>query len=339
MIACGTRLSRLCNVFEGTLAYILPIDEALDQSLRRVGAKQLRQALRRLLPETAESPNVHQARKAFKRFRALLLFAKPGFDPGVFERLDGGVRDIARCFAHARDRQAMRETVATIEARCADPQIRRVTAALKTILLAEPESGGLAAHGSQSKALDKLREIDRKFRAMPIRIAEFQDLAKGLTSVYEKGRDGMKARRDGLDDTDEAFHDWRKSVQRHWRHLQLLSAAWPGVIQQQAKLARELSQLLGDDHDIAILRDFALNRRMALGTKQDLAAFSRFCGTLQVSLRVSASARGERLFAEKPGAMAKRFAIYWRTEPLIASNAIGKTEADPIAPHILTVVK
>ena len=40
-----------------------------------------------------------------------------------------------------------------------------------------------------------------------------------------------------------------------WYQQQLLEESWPGVMKAQAKQAKKLSKLLGDDHDLTVLAE------------------------------------------------------------------------------------
>ena len=40
-----------------------------------------------------------------------------------------------------------------------------------------------------------------------------------------------------------------------WYQERLLEDTWPGVMKAQAKEAKKLSKLLGEDHDLAVLAD------------------------------------------------------------------------------------
>jgi len=331
------RLRSRPDWLQDVMSFKLPLDAPQGKSLRRVGVKQLAQALRQLTPHDGKQPDVHQARKCFKRFRSLLLLAKPGMERGAFERYNTGMRDIARCFASARDRQAMLETIAKIEADATEAAVLNMANALKTALGQNPESAPATNEKAQRQALGRLAALRRAFRSDCIDIQKFDGLRGGLIAVYERGRAQMEALRGTHDITDEAFHEWRKSVQRHWRHLQLLSASWPEMMREQIKLARSLSQILGDDHDLSVLRNFALRHR-SLGTKAEVAAFASFCSQRQLMLRSAADVHGRRLFADKPKSLAKRLAAYWETGR--ATHAAGSMPARTTsAPHILTLVK
>ncbi|MDZ4791112.1 MAG: CHAD domain-containing protein [Hyphomicrobiales bacterium] len=318
------------------MSFTLPMDAPLGKSLSRLGVKQLGKAMSQLTPEVGDQTGVHGARKCFKRFRSLLLLARPGLDREVFARYNTGVRDIARCFSTTRDRQAMCESVSKIEAEAPPIAVRTVVTAAKTALKLEPDAAGVADHRSQQKALAQLKSLKRDFRSVSINVEHFSDMKKGLIAVYDDGRSrmhGLQARA-GVDG--EAFHDWRKSVQRHWRHLQLLTLCWPAAIQEQVRQARTLSQLLGDDQDLSVLQNFAVARHASLGSKSDVAEFLAFCVARQATLRAAAEANGRRLFAEKPGAIARRLAAYWEAGPIATGSNI---ETRPAMSQALVLVK
>ncbi len=317
------------------MSFVLPLKSPPGTSLRRVGVKQLAQALRHLTPENGQ-PDVHQARKCFKRFRSLLLLAKPALEWTAFERYNVGARDVARCFASARDRQAMVETIAKIEADGVEQKVRGVLGALKAELQKIPDPAPAVNERGQSRALADLLALKREFRSERISVQDFDGLKGGLIAVYDKGRVQARQLRGRPDAPDESLHDWRKSVQRHWRHLQLLSACWPDMMREQIKLARGLSQILGDDHDLSILRELALRQR-GIGGSDDVTALAVFCTKRQIELRAAAEACGHRLFAEKPKALANRLAAYWECAETAREATLGKVGAS--AHHALTLVK
>ena len=51
----------------------------------------------------------------------------------------------------------------------------------------------------------------------------------------------------------EHMHEWRKRTKDVWHHLQLLEESWQPVIGAVADEAHELSDRLGDEHDLTVL--------------------------------------------------------------------------------------
>ncbi|HTU85828.1 MAG TPA: CHAD domain-containing protein [Solirubrobacteraceae bacterium] len=70
---------------------------------------------------------------------------------------------------------------------------------------------------------------------------------------HRRGRRAFeRARREG---TDASFHERRKRTKDLWYYLRLLKPTAPGIIGGHADDAHTLSDLLGDVHDLAVLRD------------------------------------------------------------------------------------
>ena len=110
-----------------------------------------------------------------------------------------------------------------------------------------------AARGAAMQAgAEPAGEAKKRFARLRLAGSGFDVVGAGLETSYRKAR---RAFRDAYDEpTDEAFHEWRKGAQPHWRQMTLLSRAWPEYLGARASEARSLSQILGDDHDLAHAR-------------------------------------------------------------------------------------
>src|ERR687888_223363 len=65
---------------------------------------------------------------------------------------------------------------------------------------------------------------------------------------------------------DAAVHEWRKRSKDLWYHLRLLRDGRREVLAPAADRAHELSDLLGDHHDLAVLAEDVKARRNGLST-------------------------------------------------------------------------
>jgi hypothetical protein len=134
-------------------------------------------------------------------------------------------------------------------------------------------------------------------------------------------REQFEAAAEGLGDdpTDaEAIHDARKRLKTTRALLRLAlkrkafrtrnrGAAPPKLLKAQAKEAKKLSKLLGEDHDLAVLAD-------TLRTDPQLKVLSADLLDVIAERRAKVLKRsralGKRVYAEKPKAFARRFARY-----------------------------
>jgi CHAD domain-containing protein len=136
----------------------------------------------------------------------------------------------------------------------------------------------------------------------------FDDLAPGFRRAYRRGRKAMRA----LDhaSSDEGFHEWRKRVKDHRYHLELLRDLWPAQMKARRGEVKALGELLGDEHDLTVLRATLSAERQRFGDGAGLLL--ELASRRQAELRAAMFPRVSRLFAERPKAMVRRYARYWQ---------------------------
>jgi hypothetical protein len=159
----------------------------------------------------------------------------------------------------------------------------------------------------------------------------FAALGGGLENSYRRGRKATEYAYD--EPTDENFHELRKAVQWHWRQMALLGRAWPDEFAVRVNAARELSQLLGDDHDLTLLVA-AVSAATDMSDEQKESAID-LCRRQQQILRAKAEFRVKRLFSEKTQTFIARVAAYWEygqaLDPLV--DAPSSDRPGPRADH------
>jgi hypothetical protein len=84
-------------------------------------------------------------------------------------------------------------------------------------------------------------------------------------------------------------------------------------LQARVEAARALWQILGDDHDIALLRQLVSAPTMVFASPKDTATFLKHCRLRHKALRREAETRGARLFAEPSRPFTERIEAYWAT--------------------------
>ena len=113
------------------------------------------------------------------------------------------------------------------------------------------------------------------------------------------------------DATVEILHEWRKQAKYLRYHLELLTPTWPEVVGKLAAEAKKLGDLLGDDHDLAVLRAMVVPSHARGHAEQD-----GFLGELidrqRERLQAKAIASGELLYRERPKEFVCRLTAYWR---------------------------
>jgi CHAD domain-containing protein len=120
----------------------------------------------------------------------------------------------------------------------------------------------------------------------------------------------------------ERMHAWRKRVKDLWYEQRLLAPAGGPAVCGQAKDLHRLADLLGDHHDLVVLR-----RRLADGSLQAAADIDGIIGLIdhrQAELAGEAFGLGSRIYAEKPGAFVRRMRSAWH-----AGRALQEAAGQP----------
>lgn len=277
----------------------------------RIAREQLDLALGGLEdPKVDRQEAIHEARKCGKRLRALLRLARAGIGDDVYRRENAAIRDAARKASGVRDAEALLETYARLQARFAEEVDWRTLSGVRRALLARreqlDEDGTLPQRITTFAAeLDAVRD---RLPSWPLADVGFGDLAPGLKRSYRRGRKAMRAVE--ATPSDEGFHAWRKRAKDHRYHLELLRDLWPTQLKARRAEVRALGDLLGDEHDLSILRSTleAESERFgdAAGLLLDLARRQ------QAELRAQMWPLGRRLYAERPKALVRRYRRYWQ---------------------------
>jgi hypothetical protein len=178
---------------------------------------------------------------------------------------------------------------------------------------------------TMKQAHARLASAKKRLAGLPIDGSGFEVVGPGLQRSYGRARRAFANAYD--EPTDEAFHEWRKGAQAHWRQMMLLGRAWPDYLGARLDEARNLSQLLGDDHDLAMLVAFVHSDAATALSGEPAALIERAARERQAELRAIAKPCGQRLFAAKPKRLRRSIGIYW--EAAEALKAIELAEGDP----------
>ncbi len=193
----------------------------------------------------------------------------------------------------------------------------------------EPPDGGwwavrAALAGEDVPAREELESVregaaaeiaagEEKIDSWPLDAEGFGLLRPGLKRAYARARKTFRKAR--KQPTDEALHEFRKRSKDLWYQLRLVRLAWPAVVKVTADEAHELSDLLGDDHDLVVLDEHREETEPAL-TAGQRSQLSELIARRRKELQDEAFAYGERLLAEKPKRFVKRIERYWSADRL-----------------------
>jgi CHAD domain-containing protein len=287
------------------MAYRFKLKESLSRGVRRVGSEQFELADGHLRNAADPAGSIHETRKSIKRLRALLRLVRAAIGEKAYQRENQELQQMGRLLSPARDAEVMRLTLVKLETRLSGNR-QVIVDRLRERLdhTASPETEEV-----RGKVLSSLGRAKRRFTQIKVENNGFDALEAGLYTTYRKGRRALSQVQTEPDD--EAFHDLRKAVQQHWRQMLLVSRAWPELCRARASAARDIAQILGEEHDQAVLAAFADTHRGNGLATDEVDVIHQSCRARQLELRNLALPMAKRLFAEGPRRFARQMAVSW----------------------------
>ncbi len=291
-----------------------------ERIVRRILQRHLEQARREARRgRTVTDRRIHATRKALKRARAALRLLRAGTEPAAYRRANGALRAAARPLGKGRDAKILLERLHETERHAGGPApapLRRALRSAHADALARADvdmqrcAAGLKSH------LTALHALARPASRPVFEAAARRIIAAGLKRTYSRGRRALPAARAGR--SFGPLHDARKQAQYLWHQLRMIALIAPRPARELARTAHRISDLLGEDHDLAVLamRVGALRRRPAsaaarAGRASDSARYARLVSAIdarRARLEDTAFGLARELYRAKPGAFARRVA-------------------------------
>lgn len=311
---------------DNAMTYRLKLKEKPGQGLRRILREQTEWSLASLADGANAVTGVHETRKAMKRVRALLLLMRGGFAPEERRLLDDQYRRIGRLLGGQRDRDVLLATLDLIEQE--HDCVQRAQLALVR-LAAESQAWPKGQSGDREALLAEARRLLQKSERQIDDIRLSPDttgmMADGLR--YTLQRCGKAYRRAVSSAEPAVWHDWRKTVQQHWRHMKLVDRAWPEYFGAREALGSELADVLGQAQDLDVLRQFLASTACTAIAGDARLALDALAEDSIARRRAGAIPLGERLLAERPRRFANRARLYWRTAKTLRRLSTRQTAA------------
>jgi CHAD domain-containing protein len=287
------------------MAHSLSLDEPLDRSLKAIAIEKLDSAIAALESQGDRSQAIFEARKNMKRARSVLRLARPLIKDKILKREDKRLSRAARRLSEARDAKAVLDIAARLEEIAGKEAERALFADLRRWLQARVE---LAERHLESEALEAsladLKASRDEIGSLSFKALPFDSLLGAARETYAEARKAMRSA--FAKENAAEYHDWRKAAQHHWQQMRLLQEAWPVEDCGRIALVRDLAHLLGEHHDLSVLKDVILANAASCDRPGDYLRLAELIEARQSALLAEAAPFGEQIFAEKPKAFLKR---------------------------------
>jgi CHAD domain-containing protein len=280
---------------------------------RRILRTQIGDALDRLRGHEVTDEDIHTARKSIKRARATLRLLRDTIPKNTYRQENTALRDSARPLSAVRDAKVLVDALdhlsefdagALSEATAQPFRRALVRERNNTRRRARSKTEGLGASRSTLEA------VHSRAGRWSLDGQDWSVLGKGLQRVYSEGRRLLATAQ--RDPTAECLHEWRKQVKYLWNQVALLEPLGSGWINELADQCHKLSDYLGDDHDLAVLRERAAAHGKTFARPEQQAALVTAIERKRTGLQQKALVIGARIFHDKPADFAARFERDWR---------------------------
>lgn len=285
------------------MAFAFEHGKGVAGQVRDIAREQLEKAIEQAASGGDFDSTVHAVRRRCKKLRGLLRLVQLRFED--FGKENRALRDAANALGASRDAAVAVETFDGLVTEAGGDFPSGTIGALREHLV-----GGVSAENDQGQAL---ADFVRALEAVERRVGKWRFggrgvvlITEGLGMTYGRMRKGGRlAHQLGID---EDLHEWRKHVKHHLYHVSLLRRAAPEALKPRLKMLDMLGELLGDHHNLSVLRDTLSGGGFAADM---LDAVNVAIGERQAELASQAFALGDQLTVEKPKALERRFAGYW----------------------------
>jgi CHAD domain-containing protein len=291
-------------------------NKPFDDEIRRAGLELIEEAITSLRDQpSGRHEAVHDARKRFKRLRALYrLVARAA--PDFSKEENARFRDIARSLAFAREATALVETVEYLETFAASTTQGKALRSIATVLrkrrdhAIEHEAG---LDEAIAAAIAGCEEARKKLKAVSLP-DELKDVTRLVKTGWAKQRKrARKALADCHEQADvEHFHELRKAGQAYWMHLGLLRRLWPSAMRAKRADTKRLVDILGHEHDLSVLAAFADREPERFGNGERLALLLDAIIQRQQALRGDGLELANEVFSESARTESRIVGLLWR---------------------------
>ena len=290
--------------------------EPLPRAIRRMSIHLLDGAISDLKDAGVHDADtgIHAARKKMKRLRGILRLIRDDLGQRTYRQENVVLRDIGRSIGAVRDARVLVLTLRTLRDDYAGLLDPTAFAATERWLEGNHRDHVAAAgRGVITDAIVSLAAARSRFSAFDLaRVVadDFDAIAPGLARVYHRGH--RAHRRSASTRSVEDLHEWRKRVKYLWYQMEALEPIQPILIGAMAHELETLGELLGVDHDLAVLAATVSAEPAACSDQRERALLTAAVDERRGTLQEEAFRMGDALYGEDPDEFVHRLGSYWR---------------------------
>ena len=268
----------------------------------RIVRKEIRRAARKLDGALTDDEAIHDARRHIKRARATLRLMRPALGASAYRAGDTLLSRAARPLGKVRDGRILIENLDDLLPRYRGASPIHGTHTLRRALavsLANQRDRVLTGGKGLKDTNRLLRKARRCASRWPTHRRDADKLLEGLRKNYGKGRRALAAAR--ADSSAETLHELRKQAKYLAHQLRLFAPAKTSALGRLAASFHQLSDDLGEDHDLAILQQQVNALPEIFPEPQSQTRLVTLIEQRRTALQKKSLLRAETLYPEKAG--------------------------------------
>jgi CHAD domain-containing protein len=214
-------------------------------------------------------------------------------------------RDAGRRLGGARDSRVLLETFDALADRYPSEAPPERFERFKRTLVGQHGAAQRRLHEGAAidEVLGELRRACARVGGWRLDREGLETLAAGFKRIYRGGRGAYRIARRAP--STENLHELRKRAKYLWYAAQIVRSAAPKKMKRIARRAHELSDLIGEEHDPALLAERAHERRDRFAEGTAVGELAALTERRRAELRREALDLGHRLFRKKPRKIAR----------------------------------
>jgi CHAD domain-containing protein len=258
-----------------------------------------------------EDAAIHGARKQLKRSRGLIRVVRDDLGRRRFARTNRRLRDASRPLSSVRDAKVLVDTLEILcnteglPQRSAEPVRKALEARRRQVRQHVLKDGQ-----TRRAMIKKLRQSSRTIARWSPAEQGWKAIGAGLSRTYQHGRAAMEAAvREG---SDAALHESRKRTKDLLYAMEFIVHVEPESLRPILDDAHTLTDLLGDDHDLAVLQgivDGEPELRLSAARRSQLKGL---VARRRRHIQQQARTLGHRLYAQSGAQFVERIHGYWK---------------------------
>jgi CHAD domain-containing protein len=287
---------------------------------KRPATEEARKLLRRQIDKSLDcleagrisDERIHRARKQIKMARATLRLLRRELPNKQYRSENRRLRDAARPLSSARDAAVLRKAFQHISAAARGGSPRHPSFEMDRALANEQSQAHrqIASGAGIPHSRRLLHQAREQTSDWHLGKKGWSTIGAGLRRVYRRGRKALQVVQSAPSDT--AFHEWRKQTKYLRHQVQLLRPIWPRPVGALIRELHALSNHLGEDHDLVVLRSKLTAKDSPLQGKSGRQGLLSRLDRERTLLQRKALEVGTRIYEEPPATFCSRLRHHWR---------------------------